>query len=757
MAEKLLNTRIALRIDTFENWAKTDDASKGANLVLKRGEIGFCEIPAQNPEAQTAPTVLFKVGDGVKKFSELNWASALAADVYSWAKSDNVVLDGQVIKFKSGDTVTKTIDLSTFALDSDVQAALAKISALESKFTGENSVQGQLDALDGRLDVIEGTGEGSVAKALADAKAHAEAQDAALKTELKSYADQAEADAIAHTNTQVQTLTASISAVDSKVDTEKSNREAADTAINNKIGTVTDGKTVVEMIGDAQTAAEAKVTELANGQVTTNKNDIATIKGDYLKSTDKVALEAKISANTSKIGTDIAAAKTELKGASTDASSAETIAGAKKYAEEKATAVQNNLNTLSGTVDTLAETVSTNNTNITNRVDAIDREYKAADSALTTKITNEETARKNADDALQTEINNIKNDIASGLHFRGIVEKLEDVADPKSGDIAIVGTVEHIYDGSKWQEFGDADAHAAKTYVDSELAKKVNLADYNAKMAELVAEDADIRVDFAAADAALKTELEGRINLKADASALNTAVGRIDDAEDAIESLQSTKLDASTYNTFVQTTYTADKAALVADIKEVDDRLNANGDIKVAIDAAKAQADKGVADAATAQSGVDGITALVGTGFSSASTIAQQLAAVKATADAAAVASTVDAAIAALQAKDTAHETRMGNIESAAADLADRVSAAEGNITRIDGEIDGHDTKIAALEGKVDVDKVSTAISSAVATEKAAREAADAALAGRIDAYDERFGTKDDLLVLNCGTSTTNI
>ena len=45
---------------------------------------------------------------------------------------------------------------------------------------------------------------------------------------------QAEADAIAHTNTQVQTLTASISAVSGKVDTEKSNREAADTAINNK-------------------------------------------------------------------------------------------------------------------------------------------------------------------------------------------------------------------------------------------------------------------------------------------------------------------------------------------------------------------------------------------------------------------------------------------------------------------------------------------------------------------------------------------
>ena len=757
MAEKLLNTRIALRIDTFENWAKTDDASKGANLVLKRGEIGLCEIPAQNPEAQTAPTVLFKVGDGTKKFGELNWASALAADVYSWAKASNVLLDGQIIKFMNGTEEVKRIDLSSFALDSDVAAAVARIAALEDKFTGTGSVQGQLEALDGRLDVIEGTGAGSVAKALVDAKAYTDAREAAIKTAYEGYADQAEADAKTYTDGKVTQLTASISAVDGKVDTEKSNREAADTAINNKIGTVAEGKTVVEMIGDAQTAAEAKVTELANGQVNTNKTDIATIKGDYLKSTDKNALESKISQNTAKIGTDIAAAKDELKGASTDASSAETIAGAKKYAEEKATAVQNNLNTLSGTVDTLAETVSTNNTNITNRVNTVEQQYKAADSALSTSISDEAKARKDADDALELEINNIKNDIASGLHFCGIVEKLEDVAKPKSGDIAIVGTVEYIYDGSKWQEFGDADAHAAKTYVDSELAKKVNLGDYTAKMSELVAEDADIRVDFAAADAALKTELEGKINLKADASALNTAVGRIDDAEDAIEGLQSTKLDASTYNTFVQNTYTADKAALAADIEEVDSRLNANGDIKVAIDAAKAQADKGVDDAAAAQADVDGIAALVGTGFTSTSTIAQQLAAVKKTADEAAVKKDVDTSIAALVQKDKDHEQRMTDIESAATTLAGRVTAAEKAITRIDGEIDGHDKKIADLEGKVDVDKVSTAISSAVATEKSEREAADAALDSRIDAYDERFGTKNDLLVLNCGTSTTNI
>lgn len=84
--EKLLQTRISLKYDTYANWTNTSKTDAGANLVLKKGEVGFCEIPAGNATATNAPTVLFKVGDGTRKFSELNWASALAADVHAWAK-----------------------------------------------------------------------------------------------------------------------------------------------------------------------------------------------------------------------------------------------------------------------------------------------------------------------------------------------------------------------------------------------------------------------------------------------------------------------------------------------------------------------------------------------------------------------------------------------------------------------------------------------------------------------------------------------
>ena len=67
-------------------------------------------------------------------------------------------------------------------------------------------------------------------------------------------------------------------------------------AINTKIGIVTEGKTVVEMISDAQTAATYDDTALVSR--------VAAIEGDYLKAADKTAIETKMA-------TDIATAKTE--------------------------------------------------------------------------------------------------------------------------------------------------------------------------------------------------------------------------------------------------------------------------------------------------------------------------------------------------------------------------------------------------------------------------------------------------------------
>lgn len=128
MAEQELQTRIALKYDTYANWTNTTMADKGANLILLKGEIGICETVSL--EATTAPTVLFKVGDGSTPFNKLKWMSALAADVHEWAKADTVVLNEKLLQFKTGDTVKYSVDLSTFVTNTE----LSKIEAtLESK------------------------------------------------------------------------------------------------------------------------------------------------------------------------------------------------------------------------------------------------------------------------------------------------------------------------------------------------------------------------------------------------------------------------------------------------------------------------------------------------------------------------------------------------------------------------------------------------------------------------------------------------
>ena len=88
---KVFQTRIQLKYDTLAHWQSEATAGKGALLVLKKGELGIVEIPTSSPTAEqvTPPAILFKVGDGVKKFKELPWTSALAADVYAWAKKAN--------------------------------------------------------------------------------------------------------------------------------------------------------------------------------------------------------------------------------------------------------------------------------------------------------------------------------------------------------------------------------------------------------------------------------------------------------------------------------------------------------------------------------------------------------------------------------------------------------------------------------------------------------------------------------------------
>lgn len=86
-ANNTIQTRIALKYDAYSTWLEKDPK-------LLKGEIAIATIPsgdnATKPTGfQNLPNVVIKVGDGEHKYSELPFTSALAADVYEWAKAAN--------------------------------------------------------------------------------------------------------------------------------------------------------------------------------------------------------------------------------------------------------------------------------------------------------------------------------------------------------------------------------------------------------------------------------------------------------------------------------------------------------------------------------------------------------------------------------------------------------------------------------------------------------------------------------------------
>ena len=253
MAEKILQTRIQLKYDTYTNWTTN-------NPILKAGEVAIATIASGNTQevnSITAPQVLLKVGDGTNNYNALPFISAKAADVHSCAKAANKPT-------YSASEITGLSDyISGEIQDTDTQYKLVKVSDYNYKLQSKTlngtwaDVEGSaivipndtdaIEALEASIATLTGadTVEGSVAKALKDAKAYADGKDAAI-TAAKSAADAAQAD----------------------VD-----------ALETKIGTVPADKTVVEMISDAQAAATYDDTALT-GRVTTVEGKVTTLIGD---------------------------------------------------------------------------------------------------------------------------------------------------------------------------------------------------------------------------------------------------------------------------------------------------------------------------------------------------------------------------------------------------------------------------------------------------------------------------------------------
>ena len=265
MAEKILNTRIQLKYDTLANWEASTFKLKAGELAIV--SLGNVKDGTTAGEVNQHP-VLFKVGTGDHTFSQLPFASALAADVHAWAKASDVKLNGKNIEFVNGDNVVKSVAIN-FITESEAKGYITE--ALKDYSTTaqmEAAIKVEKDraelaesGLSDRIAAFEGDGEGSVAAAKAAADA-AQADVDALEAKVGT---------VAEGSTVVGLIEAAQDAADAA--------QGEVDALEVKVGAVAEGKTVVGMIEAVQGEVDAVETDLGDvdGLSTTNKTVVGAI------------------------------------------------------------------------------------------------------------------------------------------------------------------------------------------------------------------------------------------------------------------------------------------------------------------------------------------------------------------------------------------------------------------------------------------------------------------------------------------------
>ena len=303
-------------------------------------------------------------------------------------------------------------------------------------------------------------------------------------------------------------------------------------------------KTVVEYI-NAKTdgiATSGNLEALA-GRVTTVEGKVTTIEGDYLKAADKTELEGKI------------------------------------------TTAQNAVNTLS-------ETHATDKTALEAAIalkadqTALDEVSGVANAAVKQTDYDTKVAALEAEDARIVGLVEAEAERAAGVEG-GLEERLVEVeaffklAEGESLDTALDTLVEI-------QNYLDGEGAAADQMVLDIAANKKSIEDHIAT-----------NHDFAAADTALKSELEGKISVKADTTTVEGIDGRLTTVEGKVGTLEgqmttvqgavATKVEQEAYNTKVAALEGED-TAIKGRLDDLEARFDGEGSVEDLIATAKQEA-----------------------------------------------------------------------------------------------------------------------------------------------------------------------
>lgn len=278
MAEKKLNTRILHKIDTLENW-------NNSTLPIKKGEICIATVAATAGTGLTEPVTMIKIGEeDPKTFSQLPWNFyAKASDVITQAKSadsltefiNNVIAEAGI-----------ATDEAVTALTGRVATAESDIDALETK-VGSKTVAVQIEEAITALDLANTYAAKthshviSDVTGLADSIADAKKAGTDANTALEAYKTTNDAAVKANTDA-ITTINDATNGILKQAKDYADGKDAAITeakkagtdaqadvdALEEKVGTVADGKTLAGLVAENAAAIEAHKTAI-DSKVTT--------------------------------------------------------------------------------------------------------------------------------------------------------------------------------------------------------------------------------------------------------------------------------------------------------------------------------------------------------------------------------------------------------------------------------------------------------------------------------------------------------